>query len=421
MREQTPDNQGPAQDDDEVSMDGLEGDVAPKPKKKRKTKGKGSPKASQKPPPKLLDGAPKVRFPLNIYLKSIPTSRQVLRKVSCLTCAPMGIICGDTASKGPRDSCDFCYLDHRDCKPGPGCPLTAQKLAARKRKAEGSPTPSSVPETTRKRMRTASQQAVEATPESEEAIDVPSTSDPAVKPKGKKGGKKSDEKPVDLKAEKVPTKPGKPNTSAASTRAKRSSTATSSKSAAAAPASPTKSTKAASLVAPSTPTKTNKTVPPVTPTKLTRSGTAGTPDKIGTASASGTGTRQVFECVLIKSPSRGHSSQFNAFRPTSRDTVTLGSLATRLDNVEATMRANSASNVNVVKEIREALKKIGETTTRDANAYQQQRLVMRAVAAALRAIQTTNNSPELDALAKALEDEPGGGSDDNGEVAGPSS
>lgn len=73
MREQTPDNQGPAQDDDEVSMDGLEGDVAPKPKKKRKTKGKGSPKASQNPPPKLLDGVSEGAFSSE-YLSQVHTN-----------------------------------------------------------------------------------------------------------------------------------------------------------------------------------------------------------------------------------------------------------------------------------------------------------------------------------------------------------
>lgn len=352
-------------------------------------------------------------------------SRKVPREVHCLTCAPLPIQCEDTPSKGPRDSCDYCYLEHKDCKPGPDCPLTARrlaaKLAARKRKAEASPTPTAVPETTRKRARRASQQTEDVTPESEEAtidVDVPSTSNPTVKPKVKKGGKKGDEQSVEVKVEKVSTKPGKTNTS----RTRRASAAASS-TAAAAPVSSTKSTKATLPVAPSAPTKTTKSVPsaaPVTPTKSPNSVARVNPGKITTPSTSGAGTRQVFECVLITSPSRGRSSQFNAFRPTSRDTVTLGSLATRLDNVEASLRANSASNVNVVKEIREGLKKIHENANRDADAYQQQRLVMRAVAAALRVIQTTNNSPELDALVKALEDEPGGGSDDNGEVAGPS-
>lgn len=63
MREQTPDAQGGGQDDDVVSMDGLEGDVAPKPKRKR-GKAKSSPKTkmSKKPPPELLTGVPTVRF-----------------------------------------------------------------------------------------------------------------------------------------------------------------------------------------------------------------------------------------------------------------------------------------------------------------------------------------------------------------------
>lgn len=214
---------------------------------------------------------------------------------------------------GKRKSCDPCEDLHIGCVPRGARPTVKRKKA---------PTKNTVTDGSGPGKRSKKKQSAAASDDVEHLATPASPTRAATKAKT-----------AASKAKSSTSKPKKKTSSGKATgsKAKRSKTPV--------PVTPMGS----SVNAPTTPTQTPTT--PIKEKASTLKAQAPSPTRTAHgASATASSKRQVFDCVLVSSTSRGRSSLMNASHPASLETVTLASLSTRLTDIQASLQASTESH-----------------------------------------------------------------------------